>query len=87
MLSICKDKDVVGAVSRNEYMAASLLSGTSKAGSYDRGGIVPTPFAKRERHDLQGGDLHATPLVGSVLITSTPGQHQSRDKGTGGAGA
>jgi hypothetical protein len=52
MLSICKDKDVVGAVSRNEYMAASLLSGTSKAGSYDRGGIVPTPFAKRERHDL-----------------------------------
>jgi len=87
MLSICKDKDDVGAVSRNGYMAASLLSGTSKAGSYNRGGIAPAPFAKRERHDLQGGHLHATPLVRSVLITSTPGQHQSRDKGTGGAGA
>jgi hypothetical protein len=87
MLSICKDKDVAGAVSRNEYMAASLLSGTSKAGSYDRGGIVPTPFAKRERHDLHGGHLHAIPLVRSVLITSAPGQHRSCDKGTGRAGA
>ena len=35
---VYRDKEVGSVVSRNEYMAGSLLSAISKAGRYDQGG-------------------------------------------------